>query len=499
MEYINHRGNFLEEFLKINKVLKEDIEVSSFLNEKTQKPILDFKDKLISLRAEKFLLVGDYDCDGICSTVIIKKLLEYLKINHNFYIPSRTKDGYGLNENIVDVAIKNGFGVILTVDNGIVAHGALKKAKDNGIKTLIIDHHEYENEPDCFGFIHPNILDKDFNNLSAGGLSSLFASYFYDDSLSKVLGGLSTLSDMVGVLNYNRFLLKQMIDILRKEDIYQIKLLNGNDISYESLSFNVIPKINAISRMDNNPNALVKYFLSDKKVCLSSIKAINDVNDERKKETENELKIIAEQIDESKKIIIVKSQFVKEGLCGLIANRLLSKYQRPVLVFTVSEGILKGSGRSPESINIHEYLSGIKDIFDTFGGHGQACGLSLKEENYKKLLDYIDTHELKVEELCVDVIEMDIEDLDDRLLETIESLEPFGRDLKEPLIRLNSVSYFDKKLMANKYPKYNLTNNIAAISFNEDHNKLIFKDMIGYFKKDKYRKNAYSFVIEDLI
>lgn len=150
--------------------------------------------------------------------------------------------------------------MIITVDNGVSATSSISLANSLGIKVMIIDHHEYVDIPDCYGFIHPNLLDKDFNKLSAGALCYLLSTLFYEDDYSLVLGGLSILSDMVGVLNYNRYLLKKMMNILNTSDIYQIKLLNGASVDYDSLSFNAIPKINAVSRMGYNANILVKYF-----------------------------------------------------------------------------------------------------------------------------------------------------------------------------------------------------------------------------------------------
>ena len=138
---------------------------------------------------------------------------------------------------IVKMAKKNNYDVIMALDNGVCANDALDLAKKLDIKVLIIDHHEYKDIPDCEAFIHPNLLKKDYQNLSAGALSYLFSAYFYDDELSLVYGGLSTLSDMVGVLNYNRYLIKRMMDILKSEDIYEINLLNDNkEIDYNSLS-----------------------------------------------------------------------------------------------------------------------------------------------------------------------------------------------------------------------------------------------------------------------
>ena len=499
MEYIFHKGDFYKEILKINNVNENDLNIERFFNEPhDEESILLFKEKLLSLKDKKILLVGDYDCDGICATAIIKRLLNYLNIKHNYYIPSRN-DGYGLSEAIVNLAKKNNYDVIMTLDNGVSAIDGLSLAKKLDIKVMIIDHHEYKDIPDCEAFIHPNLLKKDYHNLSAGGLCYLFSTYFYNDELSIVYGGLSALSDMVGVLNYNRYLIKRMLDILNQKDIYQINLLNDNkEIDYNSLSFNVIPKINAISRMGYNANILVKYLLGSKEECVELLTSINKINDYRKKEAEREFNIAKSLINENDEFYIFISKDFKEGLCGLLANKVVSEYNKPCLIFNESDGLLKGSGRSNEDINLYEYLSYKKELFKTFGGHNQACGLTLLKEDLNKLLEYINSQKIKTCEYKKDVIDVDINDIDFTLYEKILSLMPFGVDFKEPLIRINEFKYTKKILMAYKYPKYIVNDVFSAISFKSKNNKDDFSSVIGYLKKDSYHKNQLSILIEEL-
>ena len=499
MEYIFHKGDLIEEILKVNNVNERDLDISFYYDDKYDEECISiFKEKILSLKDEKFLLVGDYDCDGICATSIIKRLFNHLGIKHNFYIPSRT-DGYGISETIVKMAKKNDYGVILTLDNGVGACDALNLAKDLDIKVLIIDHHEYIEKPICECFIHPNLLKKDYQNLSAGGLCYLFSTYFYKDDLSLVYGGLSTLSDMVGVLNYNRYLIKRMMDILKNNDIYQINLLNDNkEIDYDGLSFNVIPKINAVSRMGYNANVLVKYLLGSKEECLGLLTSINKINDFRKKETNREFEIIKEMINENDDFYILISKEFKEGLCGLLATKVVSEYGKPCLIFNEDYDVLKGSGRSGEDINLYKYLSLKKDLFKTFGGHNQACGLSLLKEDLDKLKEYVTS--VKVATIIVkkDVFDVDINDVNYSLYKRLLDLMPFGVDLKEPLIHIDNFVYSKKIMMAYKYPKYIVNNYFSAISFKAKNNRDDFNDLIGYLKKDNYHKNQVSILIEEL-
>ena len=499
MEYRYHQGNILDNIYLINNIQKSDLEIDRFDNIDYHQSLLDFKDKLLSIKDKQVLIVGDYDCDGICATTITKRLLEHLGINNSYYIPSRIDEGYGLSDKIVNLASKHHFDVIITVDNGVSALSSISLANSLGIKVMIIDHHEYQEVPACYGFIHPNLLSNDFNKLSAGALCYLLSTLFYEDDYSLVLGGLSILSDMVGVLNYNRYLLKRMINILNTKDIYQIKLLNGNSIDYDSLSFNAIPKINAVSRMGYNANILVKYFLSDKDECIKLLDSINKINDYRKNETKTECDLALSMLNRKDKLALIVSSEFKEGICGLIANRISLNYDVPCIVFSKKDGLLKGSGRSRENFNIYEYLLDTKDLFTSFGGHGQACGVCIEESKLDDLKAYVDTHKLNMLDYHKDVISVDQTDIDFDLFNKIDSLKPFGIDFKEPLIHIKDFEYKSKFLIKNKYPKFTVDNKLSAISFNEYDSYRQFSDLYAYIRKDDYHAGAVSLLIEDLL
>ena len=499
MEYRYHQGNLLDNIYLINNITKSDLEIDRFDNINYHQSLFDFKDKLLTLKDKHILIVGDYDCDGICATTITKRLLEHLGINNSYYIPSRIDEGYGLSEKIVSIAHKQHYDAIITVDNGVSATSSISLANSLGIKVMIIDHHEYVDTPDCYGFIHPNLLDKDFNKLSAGALCYLLSTLFYEDDYSLVLGGLSILSDMVGVLNYNRYLLKKMMNILNTSDIYQIKLLNGASVDYDSLSFNAIPKINAVSRMGYNANILVKYFLSDKDECIKLLDSINKINDYRKNETKTECDLALSMLNRKDKLALIVSSEFKEGICGLIANRISLNYDVPCIVFSKKDGLLKGSGRSRENFNIYEYLLDTKDLFTSFGGHGQACGVCIEESKLDDLKAYVDTHKLNMLDYHKDVISVDQTDIDFDLFNKIDSLKPFGIDFKEPLIHIKDFEYKSKFLIKNKYPKFTVDNKLSAISFNEYDSYRQFSDLYAYIRKDDYHAGAVSLLIEDLL
>ena len=487
--------DIIEGILIYNNLEKEDLNSDFDLSVKAE-VFYDFKNYLLNNLNKRYLIVGDYDFDGIAATKIMKRLLNHLNIASNHYIPSRIKEGYGINERIVKVAIDNHFDTLILLDNGIIAQKEINLAKEAGLDVLIIDHHEYENLPNGDVIIHDRLVDKKFADLSAAGLCYILSSLFYDDSLSLVLGACAILSDMMSVLGFNRYLLKKMMSLINKEPS-MLFLNDGKNISYQDISFTIIPKINAISRMENmaNPNYLVRYF-NDLLFQKEYIQTINKVNEARKQETKL-MTIEAEKLVDNAKILVIASSLFKEGLCGLIANRLLQKYNKPVLVLNIENKLCKGSGRAPLGFNFHEALKDFKG-YEAFGGHEAAVGLSLKYENlssFKNYIDNISVNDLNDEQ---DVLFLENDNLTYNLLNKIEELAPFGTGLKMPLLAIENKNY-KRFIVSNKYPKFSIDNKLSAISFNENLKYRDGKYFIGNLKEDTYRKNCLSFLIEDII
>lgn len=491
--------NVVDSILELNNISRYDLDRDyDFINK--DEVFLNFKENLIENKSLKFLIVGDYDCDGICATTIIKRLLNHLNIESNYIIPSRINDGYGLNNRIVEIAKDNGFNAMFLVDNGIVANEQISLAKAYGIKVFIIDHHEYKDLPDDCFIIHSNIVSEKYSKLSAGGLAFALSKCIYDDDLSLVLGGLSTISDMMSVIGFNRYLIKEMMNILNSKDIYQMRLLNDNDdYSYTNLSFNVIPKINALSRMEpmGDANKLVQFFMADERTCRVTIEQINYVNEKRKQNTKTMSNEAFNLMNENSNICVVSSINFNEGLCGLVANRLMHSINKPVIVLALKDGVYKGSGRSIDSFNLYDSLMNY-GLYESFGGHEGAVGLSIKEENFNSFIDYINTINFINKQANDDALLIDESLINLELLKQIEKLEPFGTNFKMPYIAIRNSSY-RKILISNKYPKYQIRNDFSCICFNGNLDQIKPEYFIGVLRKDNYHKDSVQLLIEDLL
>lgn len=505
MKYIFNEdldSSLTDRILKLNNTNKESLDVSNFKIDYYLPILNSFKEKLLSLKDTKFFIVGDYDCDGICSTAIITKLFNDIGIKSNYYIPSRSKDGYGINNKIIDSALENGFESIICLDNGIAAYSQIEYANSLGLNVFIIDHHEYQEAPNCLAYLHPNIFPNEYSEMCAGGLCALLSNSFREDDLTSALGGLATLGDMVSVFNYNRYLLKQMLEIVKLGKIVPINLLlSGFEVTYKNLSFQVIPKINAVSRLDDlmNVNYVVKFLLSNQNEAIFYYDKIENINDARKEYSKQMYNLALRLVDETKSIIVIAHEEFKEGLCGLVANRLLEHFKKPVIVFSKHNGILKGSGRSVPGFNLYQYLKNTESIFETFGGHELAIGCSINETNYDSLLKYIDDNSVEYSDQYGNVILLDENKVNFETLDELKQLEPFGSNFVEPLLGFKKPKYESRYIVGSRYPKFDINDRLSAISFNSDFINTEFEYMVGHLSIDNYYKDKLSFLIEDLV
>lgn len=491
-----------DRILELNSLTKKDLDISNFKVDYNLSIINEYKQKLLSYKDKKFLIVGDYDCDGICSTAIIKKLFDEIGIANNYYIPSRTKEGYGLNNRIIETARNNNFDCLILLDNGVSANAQLKIAKEIGLIVFIIDHHEYQDIPLCEAFLHPDLFPEQYSQMCAGGLCALLANSFNESDFYTALGGLATIADMVNIFNYNRYIALLAQRIIADGKIEPINyLLDGQEASFKNMQFSIIPKINAVSRLDDllNVNYVVRFLLSGGQECRNYYFKIENINETRKNYSKAMYEQALSMIDDSKNVIVIQSDKFKAGLCGLVANRLLEQYKKPVIVFSKDGNKLNGSGRSVPGTNLYDYLKGAEELFEAYGGHELAVGITLNLDNYDSLLAYIDGHELNYDEPYTDVVVLNQDSISIQTLLEINALEPYGSNFKLPLFAIKNPRVLSKTMAGGKYPKYDFNRNFSAISFNTNLDDSDYKYMIGKLNKDRYYENKVSLVIEELV
>ncbi len=402
--------------------------------------------KAIEANAQ-ILVFGDYDCDGIMASSIMVSCLTAMGADVSCLIPSRYLDGYGLGRSTVGEILSRKPNLVITVDNGISSSEEIKELRENGIDTIVLDHHEIgQILPDAFAILHIDLIPFGETPVSAGFLSYLFAKFLLrkDDSYLACLAALSTISDCMPLVSYNQKLVALALRLLRKYDFPTIRLLAGDcpRIDERILGMTVIPQINAVGRLvkERSLDRLVRYFALFKDV-EATARWMEEQNEERKELTKKAASSLS--LDSNASGIFVLTNLL-EGLNGLLANRLLSEHGKTSIVFSPSFGdktLLVGSLRANPGFSFVDFLDQIRDLIERGGGHDLAGGVTVKAENLEALkslfLRYCGEHPTEKKE--PEAIPMDVSELTMDNFRFLRSLGPFGHDNEEPRFLLNSV------------------------------------------------------------
>ncbi len=448
---------------------------------------------------KKIMVYGDYDCDGIMATSILINCFKKLGIDVGYYIPSRVIDGYGITLDRAKQIKEKGYSLLITVDNGVKQFEALNYLFENKVKVILTDHHTYDNIPPCEVFLHPynKIIPED--NCGAY-VAFMLATCLLDniDYYLLSLAALATISDMMPMNNLNnRNLVKIALDYLKKDIHHPFYFLTNKKIDEEVLAFEIAPKINSYGRMIENTaiNRIIKLFTDsiDKYKIVDEIEMLN-------KERKNILNEAFEKttIFEDKSIIAINEN-LKDGLIGLLAARLLNIYQKPVVVFNLHDGILKGSARSLENCPLTLFFSQNDDILLKSGGHVLAGGLSIDYKNFDlfktRFNEFVANHKYKLIEKRFIEITKDEINFENYLF--LNSLSPFGFNFEEPLFSLKINKY--ELTYFKEHVKANLNQYSSLIGFNLK-NKIIDEEIffLGKIKIDSYKENALIFLVNEI-
>lgn len=460
-----------------------DQEINQILNDEKFTLVSEDLDKIMErlfkakVLNEKVVIVGDYDADGIMATTILNKALTDFGIDVGFYIPDRLKEGYGLSTNIVDMVNARDYNLIITVDNGVVAYEALDHAKALGIDVIVTDHHHLDTAVNYnFDYIlHPKYLSAGYHDLCGAGLALLIAERLLDRPKMGeiyVLAMVATIADMVSVFGFNRNIIKNGLHYINKvgnEHVENLIHYRNGVIDQQVISFQVVPKLNTFGRLADrvNVNNMVRYFLlKDKSEIEKTAKEITKVNQER-------IDLTRKAFDDCEEIIkygainIIIDENIHEGITGLIAGRHLRKINEPILVLTKRDGVYKGSGRSPKGFNIHRVLAPISEHFKAFGGHAQACGLSIDEADLNNVLKLISdvSKDIVVEEVSEPYLDVDVDYLTIEAIKQFQSLEPYGVDFIKPLLKVNVTATDYPTVLKEKYLKWTINEGMELLSF----------------------------------
>lgn len=443
---------------------------------------------------EKVIIYGDYDVDGITSTMVLKSFLDENGLEVGYRIPNRLNEGYGLNMNAIKEIAEQGYNLIITVDCGISGIEETKYAYELGMEVIITDHHEpLETIPEAVAVIDCKRIDNTYPFKSLAGCGVVFKLI---QALSKVMKldeksylkyldiiCIGTISDIVPLVDENRVIAKLGLKLANQTRNYGLASLLKNcgfsDVNSSSVSFGIAPRINACGRMGYEEEALKLFLSQDIEEAQNITVKLNEYNRERQ---EIEKKIFDEAINqieqnhlEKNHVIIIGHPGWHHGVIGIVASKITDLYYKPSILLCLEDGTAKGSGRSVPGFDLHNALCECSELLEKYGGHEMAVGVNLKEENLAKFQEKMEciAKEKHTDEL-VSVIKIEKEiTLDEITIEAIDSLkllEPFGEENRTPLflcrnLRIDSI----RTLSEGKHLKLTLKdgkNIIQGIGFN---------------------------------
>ena len=450
--------------------------------------------KLALVRKDKVLLYGDYDTGGILATSIFHRSLSKFGLEANYFIPSRYQDGYGLNmANAKRIAL-SGYSLLILIDNGVSCLEEVSYLKEKGIDVLIFDHHELPKElPPALALVHPfplGIGKTGGFNISAGFLCYLFSLLLSqeEDSYLRTLAGITTLSDMMPMEGINRSLVALTLRDLRSHPYPEIvSLCQKRRIDEKVLAMEVIPSINALGRMEegHKTSLAVAYFsLRDPKNREKISSWMKETNERRKELTKEASSLVKFQQGSSG---IVANLPLKEGLNGLLANRLMKQYGVPVAIFSSSysdPNVLVGSLRSEEGFDVLDCLRELSPYCLKSGGHAHAGGIEILSSDfpsfYKAYLSYCRAHPfIKAERRAIPLL---LSEANMESFRTIRLFGPFGEDHEEPLFVLSNLSV--DSFQYSKDGKYLMTPlgyKTRLVSFSLGRKDFLLKDKVSFF------------------
>ncbi|MCP4581689.1 MAG: single-stranded-DNA-specific exonuclease RecJ [candidate division Zixibacteria bacterium] len=410
---------------------------------------------------EKIMIYGDYDVDGITSASLMFLVLNRLGANVSYYLPNRLVEGYGISEDGLEEAVKRDIDLLISVDCGITAIEEVEIAREKGIDCLITDHHEPGVElPKAAVIINPKLDSPDLpgREMSAVGVAFKFAQALYrrlkqdETELEQHLDlvAMGTAADIVPLAGENRILTKFGLDQLAKTNKPGLKALifiagvMGHKIGTGQVVFILAPRINAVGRLGDAQKA-IKLLTTKDEIQANAIARILNAENKRRKDLDvHTLNEALDQIDEqvnlkTDRAIVLASVGWHQGVIGIVASRIVEKYNRPTVMIAIDGGEGKGSARSIPGFHLYEALRECENYLLRYGGHKYAAGLSIDPANiepFREKLNQVSTRMLTDEDLIPKLqidSELELEAVDDNLVNVLEQFAPFGPQNMRPV------------------------------------------------------------------
>lgn len=409
--------------------------------------------------ADRICIYGDYDCDGITSTVMLYSYLECMGADVMYRIPER-HEGYGLNPDVVKEIAQQGAKLIVTVDNGISAIDEAELIYENGMKLVVTDHHQPGDElPRAEAIVNPHRRDcpSIFKNLcGAGVVLKLIAALEggdYDTAVNEYgeIAAIGTVADIVELSSENRYIVTQGLRLIENSERCGINALISqcgikSPVTATSLAFAIAPRINASGRFGSPTLAARLLLTDDEQEAEMLCQQLNTLNEQRKKTENDILASISEKINSNsdiacQRVTVLSGENWHHGVIGIVAARILEKFDKPCFIISVEGEMARGSARSFGNFSVFKALDYCSSVLTKYGGHLGAGGFSLKTEDIPKfeklILQYAQENfdVMPVPELVADKLivpsEITIENI-----ESLNILQPYGEGNRQPVFAI---------------------------------------------------------------
>jgi len=423
---------------------------------------------------EPVLIYGDYDVDGTTGTAILLRALKLLGARAGFHIPHRFTEGYGIQQPALERAVTDGYKLVVSVDCGIRAHEPLYWARGQGLDVIITDHHlpdENEGAPPAFAVLNPNQAGCPYpdKNLAGVGVAfklvhALFREYGRDAQVAAFMKvvAIGTVADVAKLVGENRAIVSIGLKDLARAANPGLKALidvagcgDGKGMTAYDLGFRLGPRINAAGRMDAAKAVVELFDTRDLAEARRLAEHLDARNEERKIVQQQIIDLAIAELGDSKdaKVAVIEGSGWHRGVIGIAASKIAERLNRPCVVFSVDGDVAHGSGRSIEPYHLLNGLTACADLFEKFGGHSHAAGITIRPERIAEFRRRLNEHaascltEEDLEHSVTIDMELPAEQITFQLARELQALEPFGagntrpvfatrnlRNLSEPMV-----------------------------------------------------------------
>jgi len=437
---------------------------------------------------EKILIYGDYDVDGTTGTVVLRRALSILGAKTGFHVPHRFTEGYGIQQPALEKAHAEGYRLVISVDCGIRAHEPLHWARANGLDVIVTDHHlpdEDEGAPPAFCVLNPNQKGCDYPDKNLAGVGVAFKlahALFRERGRESQIAGflkvvaIGTVADVAQLTGENRAIVALGLKDLPKATNPGLRALmeiagfaGEREMTAYDLGFRIGPRINAAGRMDAARAVVELFESSDSTEAKRLAEHLDTRNRERQVVQQEIVRRALEEFELSDKdeklshVAVIAGDGWHRGVIGIAASKIAEKLYRPCIVISLDGEDGHGSARSIEAYHLLNGLTSCADLFDKFGGHSHAAGLSIKREHISEFRRRLNEHaasHLTGDDL-IPVLNIDVELPADALklslAEELSALEPFGAGNPRPLFMTRNLQLMaEPRVMKEKHLKLRL-------------------------------------------